>query len=369
MIARRYRIPAIVLALVAVAAAAGAFALSYNSPCGAPEPLPGGAERMKAVVHHCYGPSTVLEVAEVAKPAPAEDEVLVKVRAVAINPVDWHGMTGTPYFLRAPDGLGAPTFTRFGRDYAGEVVAVGENVTRFKPGDEVFGVRSGAMAEYLTAKADRALALKPANISFEQAAAIPIAALTALQGLRDKGRIQPGEKVLINGASGGVGTFAVQIAKAFGAQVTGVCSTRNIELVRSLGADHVIDYTKQDFTEMTERYDLIMDNVGNHSPFATRRVLEPDGVLVLISGPKDNPWIGPLSRPIQIMMLSPFVSQEMIFFISNMNRDDVETIGELVRTGKVTPVIDRQYPLTEVRTAVDYLGTGHARAKVVVTIE
>lgn len=369
MIARRYRYLTVALAVTALAVTAGALTLSYNSPCGAAEPLPGDVERMKAVVHRCYGPPAVLEVADVAKPAPAEDEVLVKVRAAAINPVDWHLMTGSPYLMRAPDGIGAPSFTRFGVDFAGVVVAVGEKVTRFNPGDEVFGARSGAVAEYVTVGANRAIALKPVNISFEQAAAIPVAALTALQGLRDKGGIKPGDKVLINGASGGVGTFAVQIAKAFGAEVTGVCSTRNVELVRSLGADHVIDYTKESFIETEKRYDLVMDNVGNYSPFETRRLLEPDGALVIISGPKDNLWIGPLSRPIQAMLLQPFVSQELLFFVSKLNRDDLETLGELVQTGKVTPVIDRQYPLDEVVNAMEYLATGHARAKIVVTLE
>lgn len=369
MIARRYRYLAVALALTAAAVTAGALTLSYNSPCGASESLPAGVERMRAVVHLCYGPPAVLEIAEVAKPAPAGDEVLVKVRAAAVNPADWHLMTGKPYIIRAPSGIGAPSFTRFGVDYAGVVTAVGEKVTRFKPGDEVFGGRSGAMAEYVTVRADRAIALKPANIGFEQAAAIPVAGVTALQGLRDNGRIQPGDKVLINGASGGVGTFAVQIAKAYGAEVTGVCSTRNVELVRSLGADHVIDYTKQSFIEVEERYDLILDNVGNYSPFDTRRLLAPDGVLVIVSGPKDNAWIGPLSRPIQAMLLQPFVSEELVFFIAQLNGDDLETLGELVRTGKVMPVIDRQYPLPEVEEAVGYLGTGHARAKVVVTLE
>ena len=369
MIARRYRYLAVALALTAAAVTAGALTLSYNSPCGTAESLPGGVERMKAVVYRCYGPPSVLEVADVAKPVPANDEVLVKVRAAAINPVDWHLMTGTPYIMRAPDGLGAPSFTRFGVDYAGVVAAVGENVTRFKPGDEVFGARTGAMAEYVTARADRAIALKPANLGFEQAAAMTVAGVTALQGLRDHGRIQPGDKVLINGASGGVGTFAVQIAKAFGAEVTGVCSTRNVELVRSLGADHVIDYTQQSFIELEERYDLVLDNVGNYSPFETRRLLAPDGVLVIISGPKDNRWIGPLSRPIQAMLLQPFVDQKLVFFVSNLNRDDVETLGELALAGKVMPVIDRLYPLPEVERAVEYLATGHARAKVVVTLE
>lgn len=369
MIALRYRILGIAGALVAVSVAAGALTLSHNSPCGAPESPGGAGERMQAVVYRCYGPASVLEVARVAKPEPADNEVLVKVRAAAINPVDWHMMTGRPYIIRLSEGLGTPGFMRFGVDYAGVVVAVGDKVTRFRPGDEVFGARSGAMAEYVTAEADRTLALKPPNVSFEQAAAIPVAAITALQGLRDQGHIQTGDKVLINGASGGVGTFAVQIAKAFGAEVTGVCSTRNVELVRSLGADHVIDYTQQSITGLSERYDLILDNAGNHSPFATRRLLRDDGILVIVGGPKDNPWIGPLSRPIQAMLLQPFVHQELVFFISELNREDIETLGELVRAGKVTPVIDRLYPLPETAKAVDYLATGHARAKIVVTLE
>ncbi|HEX7062936.1 MAG TPA: NAD(P)-dependent alcohol dehydrogenase [Woeseiaceae bacterium] len=369
MIALRYRILGIAAALVAVSVAAGAFTLSHNSPCGDAESPPGAGERMQAVVYRCYGPASVLEVTQVEKPEPADNEVLVKVRAAAINPVDWYMMTGRPYIMRLAGGLGTPGFARFGVDYAGVVVAVGENVTRFKPGDEVFGARSGALAEYVTADAERTLALKPPNIGFEQAAAIPVAAITALQGLRDQGRIQPGDKVLINGASGGVGTFAVQIAKAFGAEVTGVCSTRNVELVRSLGADRVIDYTQQSIIDLPERYDLILDNAGNHSPFETRRVLAANGTLVIVGGPKDNPWIGPLSRPLQAMFLQPFVRQELVFFIADLNRDDIETLGELVRTGKVTPVIDRVYPLPEVAQAVDYLATGHARAKIVVTLD
>ena len=220
---------------------------------------------MKAIVHRCYGSADVLKFEEIAKPIAADDEVLVKVRAASVNPLDWHYMSGTPYIMRMSSGLGAPENMRMGVDFAGIVEAVGKNVKRFKPGDEVFGGRTGALAEYVAVREDRTLALKPSNLSFEQAAAIPVAAITALQGLRDKGRLQPGQKVLINGASGGVGTFAVQIAKSFGAEVTGVCSTRNVEMVRSIGADHVIDYTKQNFTEGAQRYDLILDNVGNHS--------------------------------------------------------------------------------------------------------
>jgi NADPH:quinone reductase-like Zn-dependent oxidoreductase len=265
-------------------------------------------------------------------------------------------------------GIGAPSSTTFGTDYAGVIEAVGSNVTKFKPGDEVFGARSGSMAEYVTASADRSIARKPENITFEQAASIPIAAITALQGLRDQGRLQPGQKVLINGASGGVGTFAVQIAKALGGEVTAVCSTRNVELVRSLGADHVIDYTKHDFTELPERYDLILDNVGNHSVLDTRRALKPNGRLVLVSGPKDNPWLGPLSRVAEMMVVSPFVDHEMAFFIAQLNPVDLEVLAELVRDGKVTPAIDRQYSFHEVAAATAYLGEGHARAKVVVTL-
>jgi NADPH:quinone reductase-like Zn-dependent oxidoreductase len=369
MIRRRYRILGIALAVVAVPVAAGAFAVSYNSPCAAAEPVPSGIVRMKAVIQRCYGSPEVLRIEEVAKPTPAENEVLVRVRAVSVNPVDWHSLTGTPHVaLRPSGGVGAPNDIRFGTDYAGIVEAVGSNVTTFKQGDEVFGARSGSMAEYVEARVDRAIVLKPENITFEQAAAIPIAAITALQGLRDKGQIRPGQKVLINGASGGVGTFAVQIAKAFGAEVTGVCSTRNVELVRSLGADRVIDYTKENFTERTERYDLILDNVGNHSVLATRRALKPDGKLVLVSGPKSDPWLGPLWRVAELVLMSPFVSNEMIFFVAQLNPADLEVLAELVRDRKVTPVIDRHYSFDEAAAAMAYLGEGHARAKVVVTV-
>jgi NADPH:quinone reductase-like Zn-dependent oxidoreductase len=369
MIARRYRILAVIMVLVAGALAVAAFAVSHDAPCGASSPLPAGAEPMRAVVRDCYGSPAVLRIEEIATPTPADKEVLVDVRAVAINPADWHTLTGTPYVTRISIGLGAPNGTGFGADFAGVVVSVGNGVTRFKIGDEVFGARSGAMADYVTASEDRTLALKPPNVTFEEAAAIPIAAITALQGLRDHGRIQPGQKVLINGASGGVGTFAVQIAKAFGAQVTAVCSTRNVELVRSLGADHVIDYTRQNFTESTERYDLILDNVGNHPVLATRRVLGPNGTLVVVSGPKDDPWLGPLTRFMEAKLLSRFVRQDLIVFFARTNRHDLEFLAELVRTGKVTPAIDRTYSMNQVRAAIGYLGEGHARAKVVVHVD
>ena len=369
MLARRYRLLIVASCTLATVAAAGAYALSYEAACEAAEPAPHGATLMKAVVYRCYGRANVLEIAGVEKPTPAANEVLVKVHAVSVNPADWHAMTGTPYFIRFPNGIGAPPSTRFGRDFAGVVVAAGVDVTRFKLGDEVFGVRGGAMAEYITADVNRGIALKPPNITFEQAAAVPVAAVTALQGLRDHGRIEPGDRVLINGASGGVGTFAVQLAKSFGAEITAVCSTRNVELVRSLGADHVIDYTKENFTERAERYDLVLDNVGNHSPLATRRVLEQDGALVVISGPKEDPWIGPIIRVAEAALYAPFVSQDLTFFFARVTRDDIELLADLIRADKVTPVIDREYPLNDVAAAVDYLGTGHARAKVVVTLE
>ena len=278
--------------VVAVMLLTLAATMSHDSPCGPADPLAADATRMKAIVYRCYGSPDVLKLEDVEKPTPADDEVLVRVRAASVNPLDWHYMRGTPYIMRLDSGVGTPTSTRMGVDFSGTVEAVGRNVKRFRPGDEVFGGRRGAFAEYVTVREDRALALKPANVTFEQAAAVPIAAMTALQALRDKGGIQPGQKVLINGASGGVGTFAVQIAKSFGAEVTGVCSTRNLDLVRSLGADHVIDYTKEDFTKSGQRYDLILDNVGNHPLLALRRVLTPGGTMVIVGGSKGN-WITP----------------------------------------------------------------------------
>ncbi len=328
-------------------------------------------DRMKAIVYCDYGSPDVLKLEEIAKPVPNDDQVLVKVRATSVNPLDWHFMQGTPYVVRLEAGLRKPKDMRLGVDYAGTVEAVGRNVTQFKPGNEVFGGRNGAFAEYVCVRADRAIALKPANITFEQAAGVPIAAVTALQGLRDKGQIKPGQKVLINGASGGVGTFAVQIAKSFGADVTGVCSTRNLDLVRSLGADHVIDYTKQDFTRSEQRYDLILDNVGTQPLLGFKRVLKPKGICVLIGGggPNEGRWIGPLARPVKALLLSPFMSQKFVMFMADLNQKDLNVLGDLVRGGKVTPVIDRHYTLSEVPEAIGYLEQGHARGKVVISVE
>ena len=365
---RRSRIPAIVT-LAALALASLAVALSHNSPCGAPASLPTAATRMKAIVSRCYGSPDVLAFEDVAKPTAADDEVLVKVHAAAVNPLDWHYMRGEPYIMRLSAGLGTPKDTRMGVDFAGTVEAVGRNVTRFKPGDAVFGGKSGALGEYVVVRENRTLALKPANVTFEQAAAVPVAALTALQGLRDQGRIRTGQKVLINGASGGVGTFAVQIAKSFGADVTGVCSTRNVDMVRSLGADRVIDYIKEDFTQGAERYDLILDNVGSHSLSEYRRVLQPTGRLVIVGGPSSDPWIGPLMQPIKASLLSPFVSQELIMFMAELNKPDLEFVTGLMQAGKMTAVIDRRYPLNEAAAAIRYLEEGHARGKVIVNVE
>jgi NADPH:quinone reductase-like Zn-dependent oxidoreductase len=364
----RYRILSIFAIVVALAFASLAVALSYNASCGASPELPARGESMKGVVAHCYGSPDVLKVEQVAKPTPADDQLLVKVHAAALNPVDWHYMRGSPYLMRISSGFGAPKDPRVGVDFAGTVEAVGKSVTQFKPGDEVFGGADGAVAEYVVVRENRGVALKPSNISFEQAASVPVAAATALQGLRDKGGIKPGQKVLINGASGGVGTFAVQIAKHYGAEVTGVCSTRNVELVRSLGADHVVDYTQQDFTQGGERYDIILDNVGNRSIGDLRRALQPSGSLVIVGAAKGD-WFAPLMGAIKAVVVQPFVDQKLSSFIAQLDHDDMKFLGELMQTGKMTPVIDRRYALGEAAKAMEYLETGRARGKVIVSLE
>ncbi len=326
---------------------------------------------MKAITYCDYGLAN-LKLEEVEKPTPTDDQILVKVRAASVNPYDWHFIEGTPKIVRLLGvGLRKPKDTRVGVDFAGTVEAVGKNVTQFKPGDDVFGGRSGAFAEYVCRRAVGAVALKPASITFEQAAAVNIAGITALQALRDKGKVQPGQKILINGASGGVGTFAVQIAKSLGTEVTGVCSTRNVDLVRSLGADHVIDYTKEDFTKSAQRYDVILDNVTNRSLLECRRILTPKGKYVMIGGggPNDQGLIGPLANPIKAMLLSPFVSQEMGMMMADANKKDLTILADMMQSGKVKPVIDRTYKLSEVPAAIAYLEAGHARGKVVITLE
>ena len=330
------------------------------------------ANPMKAVVHCDYG-ITNLKLQEIEKPTPADDQVLVRVRAASLNPLDGHFVRGMWLARLMDGGLRKPKDTRLGVDYAGTVEAVGKNVTQFKPGDEVFGGRTGSLAQYVCARADRAIALKPANMTFEQAGSVAVAAITALQGLREKGHIQAGQKVLINGASGGVGTFAVQIAKSLGAEVTGVCSTRNLDLVRSIGADHVIDYTKEDFTKGNQRYDVIFDNVQNHTFSERRRVLTSNGICVLAglggAGWHENTWKH-LVRSFTTPLMSKFTSQKFSFYISQLNHNDLALLGDLMLSGKVTPVIDRIYKsLGEVQDALQYLEQGHARGKVVITVE
>jgi NADPH:quinone reductase-like Zn-dependent oxidoreductase len=323
---------------------------------------------MKAIVYHDYGSPDVLRLEEIEKPTAGDNDVLIKVCAASVNPYDWHFMRGLPYLVRMFVGLRKPKITRLGVDAAGRVAAVGKNVTRFKPGDEVFGAFRGAFAEYACAL-ESGLALKPQNVSFEQAASVPIAACTALQGLRDKGRIQPGLRVLVNGAAGGVGTFGVQIAKSFGANVTGVCSSRNVAMVQSIGADRVIDYTRDDFTQSGQRYDLILDCVGNHPMTACKRVLNPKGILVMAGGTA-SPWmIDVLVRSVQALVLSQFGSRKLLGMLAKMNDVDLAILGELIRASKVTPVIDRRYPLSDVPAAIRYLEEGHARGKVVITYD
>jgi NADPH:quinone reductase-like Zn-dependent oxidoreductase len=365
----RYKVLGIVVLLVGAGFLLLGLAVSHTSSCSPAPVLADKTNLMKAIHYRCYGSADVLKLEETPKPTPAADEILVRVHAASVNPLDWHYMTGSPYIMRLDAGLGAPKDPRMGVDFAGTVEAVGQNVTRFKPGDEVFGARDGAFGEYVTVRETRAVAPKPSNMSFEQAAAVPIAGITALQALRDKAQVHAGQKVLINGASGGVGTFAVQIAKSLGAEVTGVCSTRNVEMVRSIGADHVIDYTREDFTKGTQRYDVIVDNVGTHSVREYERVLNPQGVYVMVGSTTPGNWFGWLQLPIAAKLLSPFTSQKLGMMLADLNQQDLNLLGELMQSGKLTPVIDRSYKLSEVPAAIRYLQAGHARGKVVITVD
>lgn len=328
---------------------------------------------MKALVYEGYGSPEILRYQDIEKPMPGEHEVLIRVRAASINPLDWKIMKGGPWLVRTLLGIGKPKIRRPGVDVAGQIEAIGKSVSEFQPGDEVFGTCMGAFAEYATSSSvlgiKSALVKKPANVTFEQAASAPVAALTALQGLRDKGRIQSGEKVLINGAAGGVGTFAVQMAKLFGAHVTGVCSTANVEMVRSIGADRVIDYTQNDFTESGERYKLFLDCVGNRALSACRRVLNSKGILVMVGAPDDGRAMGLVGRLTGALVWSWFGAKKMIFFIARMNDEDLRTVGELMSGGKVTPVVGKRYRLSEASEAFRYMEKGHARGKVVIVVE
>ncbi len=321
---------------------------------------------MKAIVHRQYGSPDLLACEDIPKPVPGDNEVLLEVHAASVNPLDWHTVRGLPYALRIGNGLRTPKKGVPGIDVAGVIETVGAGVAQLRPGDEVFGVCKGACAEYACAKADR-LVPKPARLTFEQAAAVPVAALTALQGLRNRGRLQRGQNVLIVGASGGVGTFAIQIAKALGAVVTGVCSTRNVDLVRSIGADQVIDYTKEDFTRGGRQYDLILDMAGTQSLSGLRRALTRRGTCIVVGAPSGK-WIAGPDRFIKALLLSLFVSQRILPFITSANKEDLTALKGLIDTGEVTPVIDRSYSITDLPLALRYLEEGHARGKVVITI-
>lgn len=325
---------------------------------------------MKAIRYHEYGPPDVLQLEDAEMPAVGDGDVLVRVRAASVNPLDFHFMRGTPYLLRLSAGLARPKASGLGADMSGTVEAVGKNVVMFQPGDEVFGSLGnlGTLAEYVSVAQDGVIVEKPANLTFDQAASVPVAAFTALQAMRDKGRVRAGQKVMVNGAGGGVGTFAVQIAKALGAKVTGVCSTGKTEMVASIGADEVIDYTSDDFTRSGQRFDLLIDIAGNRSLADCRRVLAPSGVLVGVGAPDTGRWIGPLTRPVKMLVFSRFVRQTMAGFLAKQSRDDLGVLREMLLAGKVVPVIDRTYPLSEVPDAMRYLEAGHAAGKVVITV-
>jgi len=353
----------LVLAVGALAAV-----MSYTAPCADAPPIAAGTETMKAIRARCYGSPDVLTYEDVEKPTPGPDEILVRVRAAGVNPLDYHYMRGAPYILRLMGGVGEPDDPRAGVDFAGVVEAVGGEVTDFIPGDEVFGRANGAFAEYLTVGESRAVVKKPENVSFKQVAGVPIAGITALQALEGKGGLEAGQDVLINGASGGVGTFAVQIAKAMGADVSGVCSTRNVAMVESIGADRVFDYTKENYTEADSRYDLIVDMVGNHSPSTNVDVLKEDGKLVLVGGPKGN-WIAPFKRPLQAMVAGWFADQEITTLFASVSKEGLQTLADMMGDGRLVTVIDRTYTLEDVPEAIRHSESGRARGKIIVTMD
>ena len=364
----RFKILYGILGLLTLAIVSLAIAISYETDCGPAPAISAEVETMKAVVGRCYGSPDVLEIADVEMPVPGNDEVLVRVHAAGVNPLDWHYMRGSPYLMRLIAGIGAPKDPRMGVDFAGVVEAVGDDVTKFQPGDEVFGGAGGAFAEYVLVDQDRAIVHKPANVTFEEAAAVPIAAVTALQAVRDHGNVQAGDRVLVNGASGGVGTYAVQISKVFGAMVAGVCSTRNVDLVQSLGADKVFDYKKENYTEDDVEFDVIIDNVGNHSLMANSRVMSPAGRFVIV-GSEQGDWIRPLLRPLAAILVSPFVDQEMVKFIASMRQDDLQTLADMLESGQIRSVIDQRYVLADTAEAIRYSESGRARGKIIITVD
>jgi len=356
-----------ILGVLVLAIAGFGLAISHNSAC--PSPLMVDGENLMQAIHYrCYGPSTVLQLELAPRPGLEDDMLLVRVQAAAVNPLDWHYMRGEPYLMRLDAGMGGPKDARIGVDFSGTVVEVGSRVTRFKPGDEVFGGRRGSFAQYIAVRESGAVVRKPANVSHAEAAAVPVAALTALQALRDQGHLRAGQSVLINGASGGVGTYAVQIAKAMGAQVTGVCSARNLDRVAALGADRVLDYGSVDFTAGDRRYDLIVDTVGNRSIGDVLRVLEPAGVYVIVGAPSNDRWLGPVAKLVAAKARQPFVDQALKFFLADLNANDLGELAELMQSGRMKSVIDQTFPLAQAGAAVAYVEEGHARGKVVITM-
>ena len=324
---------------------------------------------MRAAVHERYGsPDAVVELRELDKPEPADDEVLVRVRASSVNIAEWYGVTGRPWIARPPTGLRGPKEIRLGVDFAGIVESVGKDVTDFRPGDEVFGGRSGAWAEYVCVRAERAIVKKPGDVTFEHAGTVGTAAITALQALRDQGGLEPGQRVLINGASGGVGTYAVQIAKALGAEVTAMCSTPNVEIARSLGADLVVDYRAEDVTRRSERYDLVLDIAGTRSFSELQRILEPRATVVLVGGPRANRLLGPIGHVAASRLRALRGSQRATFSLAQFNKPDMDTLRDLLERGKMTSVIDSTYPLERIADALRHMGEGHPRGKIVLTI-
>lgn len=365
---RRNKLLLGLLGLLLGGGAAFAVVLSHDAPCpAAAEPVASGPT-MRAVLAHCYGGTDALTMQRIPRPAPSADQLLVRIHAAGVNPLDWHYLHGKPYVMRLSSGIGRPEEAAVGVDFAGIVEAIGPEVRDFKPGDAVFGMRGGAFAEYLVVSESRTVAIKPDAIDFEQAAAVGIAGITALQAVRDAGRVGPGTRVLVNGASGGVGSFAIQIARALGAEVTGVSSARNLELVRSLGADHVIDYAQEDFTQGGRRFDVIIDNVGNHGLAAMRGALQPEGILVMVTGPKQDNWLGPLTRMLGARLSAPFVSQTQTTLFASGNRQDLEVLRDMLASGALRAVIDQRFTLDQVPAAIDYLEQGRTRGKNVVLV-
>ena len=351
--------------LLLVAVVALSISLSYTSDCPAPSSVAAGENTMMAVQRPCYGSADVLQYTRVAIPTPADDQVLIKVESASVNPLDYHFMRGTPYILRLMAGIGQPDEIAIGRDFAGTVVATGSEVTALAVGDRVFGGTNGAFAEYTVRGSTGSIARIPDGVSFAQAAGIPVAGLTALQALRDHGQLKPGQRVLINGASGGVGTYAVQIAKSMGAHVTGVCSGRNVELVKSLGADQVFNYKEESYLDSGQRFDLIVDNVGNHSPMQNRAVLTEAGKLVIVGGEKGN-WIAPFITPMKASFGNLFVEQELKSFTASLRPEDLATVAELMAAGEVRTVVDQNFPLADTASAIGHSESGRARGKILV---